>query len=159
MKKLIATAVLVVTLAGLTPAPAQAGAAVGVALGLASFAVFNQLAFGFFAPPVWANPYYAAPYYAAPYYGGYYYGGYYPPTVYAPPPVAYYPPPVYYSQPAAASYAPPPAPPVRNEVVYPHGKYVLRGDGVTAAYQWVWISTPPPAPTSWPPPAVAQPAR
>jgi hypothetical protein len=154
MRKLIAIGALVVTLAGLAPVPAQAGAATSVALGLASFAVFNQLAFGFFAPPVWAGPYYGAPYY-----GGYYYGGYYPPVVYAPPPVAYYPPPVYYSQPATVSYAAPPAPPVRNEVVYPHGKYVLRGDGVTAAYQWVWISSPTPAPTIVPAPMAPQPTR
>ena len=153
MKKLIAIGALVVTLAGVAPVPAQAGAATSVALGLASFAVFNQLVFGFFAPPLWAGSYYGAPYY-----GGYFYGGYYPPVVYAPP-AAYYPPPVYYSQPAAVSYAAPPAPPVRNEVVYPHGKYVLRGDGVTAAYQWVWIPSPPPAPTSAPAPAALQPTR
>ena len=26
-------------------------------------------------------------------------------------------------------------------VVYPHGKYVLYGDGVTQAWQWVWEPT------------------
>src|SRR5438128_552296 len=35
-------------------------------------------------------------------------------------------------------------PPVRRQVVYPHGKYVLYGDGVNQAYQWVWIQAAPP---------------
>jgi hypothetical protein len=141
MKKIIAIGLLVVMLAGLAPAPAQAGAAVSVALGLASFAVFNQLAFGLLAAPAWAGAYYGGPYaYGAPYYGGYYYAGYYPPVAYAPPPVTYYAPPVAYAQPAAV------AAPVQNQVVYPQGRYLLRGDGVTTAYQWVWIPNPPPAP-------------
>jgi hypothetical protein len=148
MKKIIPIGLLVVILAGFTPAPAQAGAAVSVALGLASFAVFNQLAFGLFAPPVWAGGYYGGGYYgygAAPYYGGYY-GAYYPTVAYAPPAVTYYAPPVAYAQPApAAALAP-----VQNQIVYPQGRYVLRGDGVTTAYQWVWIPNPPPAPTAPP---------
>jgi len=39
-------------------------------------------------------------------------------------------------------------PPVEREVVYPHGKYALYGDGVTQAWQWVRIPTaaPPPPP-------------
>jgi hypothetical protein len=37
-------------------------------------------------------------------------------------------------------------------VVYPTGRYELRGDGVTTPYHWVWIPTPPPPP---PPPAAA----
>ncbi len=134
MKRIVAILALAAVLGGLAPAQAQAGAATSVALGLASFAVFNQLAFGLFAPPVWANTYYA----------GYYYPPYYAPAVYAPPPVVYYPP-AYYPPPVA--YASPPAPRVQNEVVYPHGRYVLRGDGVTAAYQWVWIPNPPAAPS------------
>lgn len=85
------------------------------------------------------------------------------PVVVAPPPV-YSSPPVYYA-PAPTSYAPTHAysapPPVArstyaatpaqtNVVQYPHGRHVLRGDGVTTAYQWVWIPNPPPPP---PPPA------
>jgi hypothetical protein len=27
-------------------------------------------------------------------------------------------------------------------VVYPHGRYVLRGDGVGMPYAWVWIPNP-----------------
>ena len=62
----------------------------------------------------------------------------YPEPVYAPPLVAE-PPPVVYQQ-----------PPVQREVVYPHGKYVLDGDGVRQAWQWVWVPGPVPPP---PPPA------
>lgn len=72
------------------------------------------------------------------------------------PPYYAYPPPAYYSAPSVI-YAPaqsyttaPPAPPaVQREVVYPHGKYVLYGDGVSQPWQWVWVSaTPaPPAPS------------
>ena len=32
---------------------------------------------------------------------------------------------------------------VQREVVYPHGKYLLFGDGVTAAWQWVWVPAVP----------------
>ena len=155
MKKIVAVAALVLTLAGIAPAPAQAGGATSAALGLASFAVFNQLVFGLFTPRVWAT----TTVYGGPYYGGYYYGGYYPPVVYAPPPAAYYPPPAYYAQPAAQVAYAAPAPPVRNEVVYPHGRYVLRGDGVTSAYQWVWIANPAAAPSGAPGPAAPQPTR
>src|SRR5438128_3144520 len=47
----------------------------------------------------------------------------YPPYAYAAPPVVY--------QPAPVSSAPPvySAPAVQREVVYPHGRYVLYGDG------------------------------
>lgn len=141
MKKTIAVGALLLMLAGLTPTPAHAGGATNAALGLASFAVFNQLVGGIFAPRAWA----------APYYPGYYYGGYYPPVTYAAPAVTYYAPPAYYAQPPVAAYAPPP-PRVQNEVVYPHGRYMLTGDGVTTAYQWVWIPNPPPPPAAPPPP-------
>ena len=39
----------------------------------------------------------------------------------------------------------------REVVVYPNGKYVLHGDGVTQAWHWMWIPTAPP-----PPPAAAR---
>lgn len=67
-----------------------------------------------------------------------------PPVVYAAP--------VYVTAPPAV-YAPPPA--IQREVVYPHGRYVLYGDGVTVAYQWVWVPNPPPPP----PPGTAAPGR
>ena len=87
-----------------------------------------------------------------PYWGGYYGGfygapypyAYYPPVVYTAPPVGVYAPP-----PAAAPAPAPPAPDIQREVIYPHGKYVLEGDGMSTAYQWTWI----PSPASAPPPA------
>jgi hypothetical protein len=104
---------------------------------------------------------------------------YYPPAVYAPPAYYYSPPvsygveyapaPVYaasYQQPAV--YTPPPmggtgsvtlAPVSPSVVEYSHGRYELRGDGVTTPYTWVWVPNPPPAPpAAAPPPAVAPPA-
>ena len=76
------------------------------------------------------------------------------PYYYAPPAYGYYAPPavVYEQAPAyqqAPAYTAPPAPAVQREVVFPNGKYVLHGDGVTQAWQWVWIQAVPPAP---PPP-------
>ena len=129
MRRLIALVLvmaLVTTLLAMVAAPAaHAGAATNVALGLASFAVFNQLAGGLFYPrPVYAYP--APVYYSAPAY--------------------YVERPVYYTAPAP-TYAPPT---YSRTVQYPHGRYELRGDGIYTAYQWVWIPNPPPPP---PPPA------
>jgi len=132
MRRLIALVLvmaLATTLLTTVAAPAaHAGAATNVALGLASFAVFNQIVGGLFYP----RPVYA---YAAP--------------VYYSPPAYYVERPVYY---AAPVYAAPVAPtPTYSRVVqYPHGRYELRGDGIYTAYQWVWIPNPPPPP---PPPA------
>jgi hypothetical protein len=87
--------------------------------------------------------YYGGGYYGGGYYGGYYgypYGGY----AYAPPVVYSAPPPTVYAAPAPA----PAAPDYQREVVYPHGRYVLEGDGVSMAYHWTWIpsAAPPPPP-------------
>ncbi|HEX7786193.1 MAG TPA: hypothetical protein VF653_08230 [Methylomirabilota bacterium] len=61
------------------------------------------------------------------------------PPYYAYPPPAYYAPPVTYA-PAQTYVTAPPAPPaVQREVVYPNGKYVLYGDGVSQPWQWVWV--------------------
>ena len=69
---------------------------------------------------------------------------YAPPPVYAAPPVIYQaPPPVMYQQAPAPA---PPAPLVQREVVYPHGRYILYGDGVSRPWQWVWVPAAPPAP-------------
>ena len=35
---------------------------------------------------------------------------------------------------------------IQTTVVYPHGRYELRGDGVRTAYHWVWIPSAPAAP-------------
>jgi hypothetical protein len=72
-------------------------------------------------------------------------GGFFFPFFLAPLPAYAYtvpvvPPPVYVQQPAYAE--PVPAQPyqdVQREVVYPHGRYVLYGDGITQPWQWVWI--------------------
>jgi hypothetical protein len=52
---------------------------------------------------------------------------------------------------AASSPALHPQRPVRRQVVYPHGKYVLYGDGVNQAYRWVWIPANPPVGSPAPP--------
>jgi hypothetical protein len=72
----------------------------------------------------------------------------------APPPVAYAAPPAYgpspaYAAPPPPAYAPPlsqDVEPIQREVVFPTGRYVLRGDGVNVPYTWVWIPNPPTAP-------------
>ena len=68
-----------------------------------------------------------------------YYPYYAPAPVYYAPPVVYQAPPAYYSAPA-----------MPRVVEYATGRYELRGDGVTTAYEWVWIPNPP----STPPPPV-----
>jgi hypothetical protein len=72
------------------------------------------------------------------------YYAYAPPVAYA-----YAPEPVVYSPAPAAYYAAPA--PMPTVVEYSTGRYELRGDGVTTAYQWVWIPKPP----SGPPPEAA----
>ena len=104
MRRLGAILLVSVLIVGLAAPAAYAGGstATNVALGLASFAVFNQL----FGPAFYPRPVYAAPVYLAP-----------PPyqTVYAAPPTVYVQPP------------PQPAPTV---VYYPHGRHELRGLGL-----------------------------
>jgi hypothetical protein len=81
-----------------------------------------------------------------------------PPLSYAPAPSYYAAPPAYGAPPAYAAapgYTNPayiaPAPVQPRVVQYPHGRYVLLGDGITTAYQWVWIPNPPSAPPVAPP--------
>ena len=77
-----------------------------------------------------------------------------PPVAYAAPPPAYgpspgYGPPPAYAAPSPPAYAPPMSQdvqPIQREVVFPTGRYVLRGDGVNVPYTWVWIPNPPTAP-------------
>ena len=95
-------------------------------------AIVGGLAFGIVAAatyPIWAAPRtYVTPVYV---------------------PAATYSPPVVY-QPAHVYHAPPAL--VQREVVYPHGRYVLYGDGVTQAWQWVWIAAAPAPPAPPAPP-------
>jgi hypothetical protein len=120
MRKLTAIVAVGAIFLTLLPAPAHAHGAAGAALALGAFAVFSVL----FLPFALLSAAVAAP----------------APVVYAPPaPVYASPPPVY----AAQTYATAP-PAISREVVYPHGRYVLYGDGVTVAYRWVWVPNPPP---------------
>jgi hypothetical protein len=89
--------------------------------------------------PYWGYPY-SYPYY--PYYA-------YPYATY---PYATYPS-MPYSAPVYVSQGSQPAlnldiqgPAVQREVVYPHGKHVLYGDGVNQPYQWVWVPAAPAPP-------------
>jgi hypothetical protein len=128
MKKVLAVAALGLVLLASAPLPAHASAAVDAALALGAFATFGLL-----TAPFWAAAH-AAPYYA-PYY--------YPPAYYVP----------YYVPSYAVAPAPPAPPAIQREVVYPQGRYLLYGDGVRTAYQWVWVPNPP----SGPPPAQTPP--
>ena len=142
MRQTIAVLLVLVVLVAFAVPVAQAGTSTDVALGLASFAVFNQLfapAFharrGHGAPFVVREPvviYRAVPVYAYP---GYAYPSYAYPSAY----------PVYPSQYAVVQ---PPAP-MPTVVQYPHGRYELRLHG--PQYVWVWIPAVPPPPP--PPPA------
>ncbi len=85
-------------------------------------------------------------------------------SVYAPP-VSYgsyvtyvavpvYEPPVAYGQPEdSATSLELGLPPMPSVVPFPNGRYVLRGDGLTSPYTWVWIPNPPTAPPTAPPEA------
>ena len=155
MKKIVAIVALGALLVASAPVTAHAH---GAALGLAAFAAFTSL----FALPLVAaaavSPFYY-PYYS-PYYSPYRYGPYASaPAYYSSPGYA---PPAYDSYVAARPVA---APVVQREVVYPHGRQVLYGDGVRTAYQWVWVpnrpagsqmlsAVPPPPPGTPPPPPV-----
>lgn len=63
----------------------------------------------------------------------------------------YYP----YPDPAYSTtiYAPEPtAAPVQRNVCYAEGCYHLQGDGVSSAYQWIWVPSAPPPPSTPPTP-------
>ena len=130
MRQLVAILALGAMLIAASPLTAHAH---GAALGLAAFAAFTTLlTLPFVAAAAWYPPYhpYPAPMYVQT-----------PPAYYAPPP--------------PASYAPV-APAIQREVIYPHGRHVLFGDGVRTPYQWAWVPNPPAPPASGaipPPPA------
>ena len=130
MRQLIALVLVSALMVGLAAPAAYAGGntAQNVALGLASFAVFNQLVGTF----LHARPAHAAPVYAAQ-------------PVYVSPPQQ-----VVYTAPAQVVVVQPAPPPTPTVIYYPHGRYELRANGVQ--YFWVWIPNPPP-----PPPAVPAP--
>ena len=121
MKKTVAIVVLGAILVALVAPPAQAHGASNAALALAAFVAFNVLLLPFtlaasaFPPPAA----YSAPTYAY--------------TTAAPAVTL-----------ASAAPAAPAPPRISREVVYPHGRYILYGDGVNRAYQWIWVPNPPP---------------
>lgn len=120
MRPIVACAVLVALLVGVAP-PARGGTATDIALGLASFAVFNQVVGPLFGPQTVVRR--REVIYHQP-----------PTVVYAtPPPV------VVQASPTVISPSPPP-----TVVHYPHGRYELRLQG--PQYVWVWIPTVPPPP-------------
>jgi len=123
----MALLLVVPLMVGLMAPAAHAGSSTNVALGLASFAVFNQL----FGPLLHPRPVHAVTTQS---------------VVYTTPVVYATPPPVVVVKPA------PPPPPIPTVVQYPHGRYELRGDGTTIQYHWVWIPNPPPPPPAAPPP-------
>jgi hypothetical protein len=116
-----------------------------VALGLASFAVFTQFVSALAGPRV----VYTAPAYYPAYYPVYS-GWYGSPVAYASavPYAAYYPTGYYPAyRPAYPVAATPVAWNGSRVVQYPHGRYELRGDGVSVPYAWVWIpNASPPTP-------------
>jgi hypothetical protein len=141
MKRLMAGCLVLAVLLTITLAPSDASAG-------GRFHRGGGVHVGFWGPGLFLGGLALGAAVSAPYRYGYpYYGyGYGPDYYYAPPPT------VIYQQPAPAYAAAPPAP-VQREVVYAHGKYVLYGDGVTQAWQWVWV---PNAPASPPPPPPAR---
>jgi hypothetical protein len=137
MKQLSVIVALGAILVGLAPGPARAGAASDAALALGAFAVFNQL----WGPAYWHRGYWGGPAVVVQ------------PYPYAAPPYSPYAAPAAVYGVAPPRYAPA-TPLVQREVAFPHGRYVLHGDGVTEAYRWAWIPNPPP-----PPPAPGPPAK
>jgi hypothetical protein len=141
MKRLMAGCLVFAVLLTITLAPSDASAG-------GRFRHGGGGHFGFWGPGLFLGGLALGAAISAPYYGyGYpYYYGYGPDYYYAPPPTVVY-------QQAPPAYAAAPPAPVQREVVYPHGKHVLYGDGVTQAWQWVWV---PNAPASPPPPPPAR---
>src|SRR5437870_8634247 len=122
MRRLIASVALAATLVGVTAPPAHAGKSTDIALGLASFAVFNQVVSPFLNHRADA---------AYPRRAGVYR------TAVTQPAAIYETPFVVYAPPS------PPAP-YPTVVQYPHGRYEPRWEG--QQYVWVWIPAPPPPP-------------
>lgn len=130
MRRVIALTVVVALLLLTSAPPAHAGKSSDIALGLASFAVFNQIV----APLL--RPRYAE--------AGYHRREVVYSTVVYPPAAVYY----YPAYPTAVVPAPPPA--VPTVIQYPHGRYELQLHG--QQYVWVWIPSVPPPPPAPPAP-------
>jgi len=129
MRRLLALALATALIVGVMTPAAHAGSGTDVALGLASFAVFNQV----FGPLFIPRAVYATP-------------------VEVTQPVVYYPYPTVYTVPTQVVVVTP----LPTVVQYPHGRYELRGDGVSTPSHWIWIPNPPPPPPVALPPPGAQ---
>jgi hypothetical protein len=127
MRRVIALTVVVALLLLTSVPPAHAGRTADIALGLASFAVFNQVV----APLI--RPRYVEAAYPR-------HEVVYSTVVYPAPAVYYYPAPVVTAPPA-----------VPTVIQYPHGRYELQLHG--QQYVWVWIPNVPPPPPAPPAPA------
>jgi hypothetical protein len=125
MRQVIALVVALALMVGAVAPAAYAGNSTGtnVALGLASFAVFNQLV----GPLLHRGPHVREVVVERPVYR----------RMYAPP-----------SQVVVVQ----PSPVYPTVVQYSHGRYELHGDGVYTPYQWVWIPYTRPLPPPPPPP-------
>jgi hypothetical protein len=152
MRRIIPLALVALLTVGLAVPTAEAyhgspGIVIGTAVGLAlaaPFLIVGSLLAPFAVPPVpyrypavvespvVAPPAYAAPAYAAPAYAARAYAA---PAYAAPAPVP---------SRAVALQSPPRS--YATVVEYPHGRYVLRGDGIHVAYRWVWIPNAPAPP-------------
>jgi len=158
MRRIAAVLLVVTCVVALAPPAAHAGGhgAARVAIGLATFVIFAPFIIAGEILSLAVPPYRAPAVVVAP-----------PPVYYAPPPTYYAPAPAYSAPPPAYS-APPayvrqtyaaPAPAQPRVIQYPGGRYELRGDGITTAYEWVWIPnptnlpSPPGAPSAYAAPA------
>jgi hypothetical protein len=181
-RAIVCVAVFLVLFAAILPGPAFAGGCCwwpgavvgGVLYGAVALATLPLWALSAaFVPPPGPYPppaYYAPPAYSAPpaYYGA-------PPAYSAPVYSArptYYAPPAYSVPPAhsvppvqstaavgsqrVVTYAPSPAAAVQREIVFPNGRYLLFGDGVTQPWQWAWEPAAASSPSS---PATASATR
>jgi hypothetical protein len=149
MRRLLIAVIVAALVVGLVAPVAHArhSTAANVALGLAAFAVFNQIVSPILHPRVHTHTYVVE---AVPVVSARPIFHYPPPAVYPVPaqPVVVAPPP-----PQQSVIVTPPSPPALQTVVqYPHGRHELRGDGIKEPYVWVWIPSPPPPPPPAPPP-------
>jgi hypothetical protein len=141
MRRLIAVMIVAVLIVVLAAPATHAGdsTTANVALGLAAFAVFNQLVTPILHPRVYAHTHVVE---AVP--------------VVSARPILYYPAAPVYPVPLrpvvvapstqSVVVAPPSPAPMPTVVQHPHGRYELRGDGIKELYTWVWIPNPPPPP-------------
>ncbi|HXG02068.1 MAG TPA: hypothetical protein VNO23_01465 [Candidatus Binatia bacterium] len=126
MRRVIASVVAVALLLLTSAPPAHAGKSTDIALGLASFAVFNQVVAPLLRPRHAEAAYHRREVVYT--------------TVVHPPAVVHYHPVV-----------PAPPPPTPTVIQYPHGRYELQLHG--SQYVWVWIPNVPPPPPAPPAPA------